>query len=145
MIYQGGDGGSGVIILRYTTADVASYTATGLTPTETTVGTDTILSFTTVGTGTITFTSSTPTGTISTGEMIFNSTTDKVEYWDGTKWYGITYFVPYSGIVVGASGSNTLNFSADGINWTGLGNSIFLVKDTKALITVQCGFCWIWN
>ena len=28
---------------------------------------------------------------LSDGEMIFNSTTDKVEYWDGTKWYGITY------------------------------------------------------
>jgi len=28
---------------------------------------------------------------MSGGEMIFNSTTDKVEYWDGTKWYGITY------------------------------------------------------
>ena len=28
---------------------------------------------------------------LSVGEMIFNSTTDKVEYWDGTKWYGITY------------------------------------------------------
>ena len=90
---NGGAGGSGVVILRYTTADVASYTATGLTPTEdtTTIPGQTILSFTTVGTGTITFTSSTPIGTISTGEMIFNSTTDKVEYWDGTKWYGITY------------------------------------------------------
>ena len=30
---------------------------------------------------------------LSVGEMIFNSTTDKVEYWDGTKWYGITYEV----------------------------------------------------
>ena len=28
---------------------------------------------------------------LSDGEMIFNSTTDKVEYWDGYKWYGITY------------------------------------------------------
>ena len=28
---------------------------------------------------------------LSVGEMIFNSTTDKVEYFDGTKWYGITY------------------------------------------------------
>jgi len=28
---------------------------------------------------------------LSIGEMIFNSTTDKVEYFDGTKWYGITY------------------------------------------------------
>jgi len=31
---------------------------------------------------------------LSDGEMIFNSTTDKVEYWDGTKWYGITYEAP---------------------------------------------------
>ena len=31
---------------------------------------------------------------LSVGEMIFNSTTDKVEYWDGTKWYGITYEAP---------------------------------------------------
>ena len=30
---------------------------------------------------------------LSVGEMIFNSTTDKVEYFDGTKWYGITYEV----------------------------------------------------
>jgi hypothetical protein len=28
---------------------------------------------------------------LSVGEMIFNSTTDKVEYWDGTKWYGVSY------------------------------------------------------
>ena len=50
-----GAGGSGIVILRYATAD-ANYTTTGLTPTQTTNGTDTILSFTTVGTGTITFT-----------------------------------------------------------------------------------------
>ena len=55
----GADGGSGIIILRYATAD-ANYTTTGLTPTETTDGTDTILSFTTVGTGTITFTTPIP-------------------------------------------------------------------------------------
>ena len=30
---------------------------------------------------------------LSVGEMIFNSDTDKVEYFDGTKWYGITYEV----------------------------------------------------
>ena len=54
-----GDGGSGIVILRYATAD-ANYTATGLTPTETTDGTDTILSFTTVGTGTITFSTPPP-------------------------------------------------------------------------------------
>jgi len=117
----GASGGSGVVILRYPTADIASYTATGLTPTETTDGTDTILSFTTVGTGAITFTSSTPTGTISTGEMIFNSDTDKVEYWDGTKWYGITYEVtaesPYNNVLyTGTSLTNVITgvgFSPD--------------------------------
>ena len=103
---NGATGGSGIVILRYPTADIASYTATGLTPTETTDGTDTILSFTTVGTGTITFTSSTPTGTISTGEMIFNSTTDKVEYFDGTKWYGIAYVEsPYSAVIWEGTGT----------------------------------------
>ena len=56
---KGGDGGSGIIILRYATADV-NYTAAGLTPTETIDGTDTILSFTTVGTGSITFTTPPP-------------------------------------------------------------------------------------
>jgi len=92
----GGTGGSGIVILRYATSDIASYTATGLTPTETTDGTDTILSFTTVGTGTINFTGALIPGTppMTDGEMIFNSTTDKVEYWDGTKWYGITYEAP---------------------------------------------------
>ena len=52
----GGSGGDGIVILRYATADVTGYTVTGAAPTETTDGTDTILSFTTVGTGTITFT-----------------------------------------------------------------------------------------
>ena len=54
----GGAGGSGIVILRYATADIAGYTATGLTPTEdtTTISGQTILSFTTVGTGTIIFT-----------------------------------------------------------------------------------------
>ena len=56
---EGGNGGSGIIILRYATAD-ANYTTTGLTPTEIIDGTDTILSFTTVGTGSITFTTPPP-------------------------------------------------------------------------------------
>jgi hypothetical protein len=53
----GGSGGSGIVVLRYATADVDSSTVSGAAPTETTDGTDTILSFTTVGTGSITFTS----------------------------------------------------------------------------------------
>ena len=115
---SGGSGGSGIVILRYPTADIASYTATGLTPTETTDGTDTVLSFTTVGTGTISFTSSTPTGTISTGEMIFNSTTDKVEYWDGTKWYGITYEVIYpTSLNMFLKAGNTTSYPGTGTTW----------------------------
>ena len=55
IVGSSGAGGDGIVILRYATAD-ANYTTTGLTPTETTDGTDTILSFTTVGTGSITFT-----------------------------------------------------------------------------------------
>jgi hypothetical protein len=56
--YGGGTGGSGVVILRYATADVADYSAIGIIPAKdtTTVPGQTILSFTTVGTGTITFT-----------------------------------------------------------------------------------------
>ena len=58
----GGGGGSGIVILRYATADVSSYATTGITPTEdtTTIPGQTILSFTAVGTGTITFTALTP-------------------------------------------------------------------------------------
>ena len=120
----GASGGSGIVILRYTTADIASYTATGLTPTEDTVGTDTVLSFTTVGTGTISFTSSTPIP-MSVGEMIFNSTTDKVEYFDGTKWYGITYGaspaqVALSYVLNGTSSEATITASVtDNQNPTG--------------------------
>ena len=138
-------GGSGVVILRYTTSDIDSYTTTGAAPTETIVGTDTVLSFTTVGTGTITFISTitkitnpelfnlgastsatqlpvmtttqrTATTGLSVGEMIFNSDTDKVEYWDGTKWYGITYEVDYL--------YNNILWTGDGANnriITGLG------------------------
>lgn len=51
----GGAGGSGVVILRYATSDVISYSSTGLTISSSTDGSDTILEIT-AGTGTITFT-----------------------------------------------------------------------------------------
>jgi hypothetical protein len=48
---------------------------------------------------------------LSDGEMIFNSTTDKVEYWDGTKWYGITYEStgesPYNNVIWSGNGSSS--------------------------------------
>jgi hypothetical protein len=153
--YAGGDGGSGVVILRYATADIASYTTTGITPTEdtTTIPGQTILSFTTVGTGTIIFTSPTPTGTISTGEMIFNSTTDKVEYWDGTKWYGITYEAPAPVPVGGTwdptnsitspcyTGSGALNFSNNNRLATETGAGYYVA----AYSTVKVGDFWFFG
>ena len=72
-------GGSGVVILRYTTSDIDSYTTTGAAPTETIVGTDTVLSFTTIGTSTITFTTPIPpfSGTKVTNPVTgFNSATE---------------------------------------------------------------------
>ncbi len=65
----GKKGGDGIIILRYATSE-ANYTTTGLTPTETTDGTYTVLSFTTVGTGSITFTLPPFNGTAVSNEML---------------------------------------------------------------------------
>ena len=57
---------------------------------------------------------------LSVGEMIFNSTTDKVEYFDGTKWYGITSKAPgespYNNVLYTGSGDTT-----NGQSITGLG------------------------
>lgn len=78
----GKEGGDGIIILRYATADVASYTVTGAAPTETTDGTDTILSFTTTGTGTITFSNPPPpsfSGTKVSNELLdFNQQNNEI-------------------------------------------------------------------
>ena len=147
---NGGSGGSGVVILRYATADIASYTATGLTPTKTTVGTDTILSFTDVGTGTVGFT---PASKPSVGETIFNSDTDKVEYFDGTKWYGITYEPPAPVPVGGswdpansitsacAAGSSTLSFSNNNRLATESGSGFYVA----AFSTIKVGDFWFYG
>ena len=55
---------------------------------------------------------------LSVGEMIFNSTTDKVEYFDGTKWYGITYeFVYPTGLEMNLDASNTTSYPGTGTTW----------------------------
>ena len=52
------------------------------------------------------------------GEMIFNSTTDKVEYWDGTKWYGITYEVIYpTSLNMFLKAGNTTSYPGNGTTW----------------------------
>ena len=73
---------------------------------------------------------------VSTGEMIFNSTTDKVEYWDGTKWYGITYEVSYpSSLKIYLDASNTASYDGTGTTWSDLtsnANNGALVNMTSA-------------
>ena len=61
---------------------------------------------------------------LSVGEMIFNSTTDKVEYFDGTKWYGITYEVPVVPTQMYLDASNIASYNGGGNIWYDLsGNS----------------------
>ena len=67
----------------------------------------------------MTTTERTAMSTPSVGETIFNSTTDKVEYWDGAKWYGVTIEV---GVVIeywvigggGSAGRDNTNGTAFG-------------------------------
>ena len=56
---------------------------------------------------------------LSVGEMIFNSDTDKVEYWDGTKWYGITYEVPPlpASLKMYLNAGNTNSYPGAGTTW----------------------------
>jgi hypothetical protein len=80
--YTSGAGGSGIVILRYPTSSSLNIITTGsLVYTESTDGSDTVLQFT-EGSGNFGFASA----GIAIGEMIFNSTTGKVEYWDGFQW-----------------------------------------------------------
>lgn len=71
---------------------------------------------------------------LSTGEMIFNSTTDKVEYWDGTKWYGITYEDSYpTSLKMFLDANNVSSNPGSGTVWTDLtgnGNNGALVNST---------------
>ena len=108
----GGDtasGGSGIVILRYPTSSSSVIKTTGsLVYTESTDGSDTVIQFT-EGSGNLSFASA----GIAVGEMIFNSTTEKVEYWDGFQWNMIKDEAqPYSGDIF-QDGSNlfTSNFS----------------------------------
>ena len=89
---------------------------------------------------------------LSDGETIFNSTTDKVEYFDGTKWYGITYEPP-SPAVGGtwdptnsitspcAAGSGALNFSNNNRLATETGTGYYVA----AFSTVKVGDFWFFG
>ena len=67
---------------------------------------------------------------LSVGEMIFNSTTDKVEYWDGTKWYGITSVQvasPYNNVLY--TGNGTSNSSEQSITGVGFQPDFVWIKN----------------
>ena len=89
---NGGDGGSGVVILRYPNSVSATVNgATQASGSPFTEGNDKITVLTS-GTGTITFTDSTPTNPDEypiNGTLRFNTDTNKTEYFDGTGWYEI--------------------------------------------------------
>ena len=89
---EGGDGGSGVIILRYPNSVSATVNgATQASGSPFTEGNDKITVLTS-GTGTITFTDPTPTNPDEypiNGTLRFNTETNKTEYYDGTGWYEI--------------------------------------------------------
>ena len=77
---------------------------------------------------------------LSVGEMIFNSDTDKVEYWDGTKWYGITYEVAEISVdylVVAGGGAGGHSYGASG---SGGGAGEFLYKTSQTLTTGSLGY-----
>jgi hypothetical protein len=79
---------------------------------------------------------------LSDGEMIFNSDTDKVEYWDGTKWYGITYNTPISVqylVVAGGGGTGTGTFSGGAGAGGYLTGTITVSKNALIPVTVGLG------
>ena len=102
--YSGGNGGSGVIILRTSSSTTAVFsggvTANGSTGGSIAPDTSTgdnvwIVTATTNSTQTVTFSATgdgtgRPTTNISDGEFRYNTTTKKVEFYDGTAWFALT-------------------------------------------------------
>ena len=89
-------GGSGVVILRYPTASVSSFTTTGTLNTPSTVsqtqfteGSDTIIIFT-EGTGTVTFSGvdpAPPQGALRTNTSYSeDGSASVIEHYNGTDW-----------------------------------------------------------
>ena len=112
--WYGGDtasGGSGIVILRYPTSSSSVIKTTGsLVYTESTDGSDTVIQFT-EGSGNVSFASA----GIAVGEMIFNSTTEKVEYWDGFQWNMIK---DESQIILASENFNISAYTGTGVTTT---------------------------
>jgi len=114
-------GGSGVVILRYPTSSSLNIITTGsLVYTEYTDGIDTVLQFT-EGSGNFGFAAN----NIAVGEMIFNSTTEKVEYWDGFQWN----MIKDEAVAAPIEPNQILWLDANNANsWTGSGSTWFDVS-----------------
>lgn len=84
-------GGNGVVIIRYVTSNATLTIGGGLTHSSTTIGSETIVTFT-AGSDNISF-AGTGTGRPSSpteGLMRENTTTGKMEFYDGSLWQEIT-------------------------------------------------------
>jgi len=116
-----GNGGSGIVILRYPTNSSPVIKTTGsLVYTESTDGSDTVIQFT-EGSGNVSFVSA----GIAVGEMIFNSTTEKVEYWDGFQWN----MIKDEAVAPSIEPNQILWLDANNANsWTGSGSTWFDVS-----------------
>ena len=115
--WYGGDtasGGSGIVILRYPTNSSPVIKTTGsLVYTQSTDGSDTVIQFT-EGSGNVSFASA----GITVGEMIFNSTTEKVEYWDGFQWNMIKDEDTYApSLKMYLNASDTASYPGTGTTW----------------------------
>jgi len=107
--YSGGNGGSGVIILRTSSSTTAVFsggvTANGSTGGSIAPDTSTgdnvwIVTATTNSTQTVTFSATggvtgRPTTNLSDGEFRYNTTTKKVEFYDGADWFALTSTVSF--------------------------------------------------
>ena len=132
---NGGAGSSGVVILRYPTANPITIGAS-LTHSSITIDSDTITTFT-AGSDTISF-AGTGTGRPSSpteGLMRENTTTGKMEFYDGSLWQEITDTAStYSSGVIPSANFNTNLYDGDGgttqaISGVGFESDFTWIKD----------------
>ena len=110
-----GPGADGIVIIKYETANTITISA-GLTYSSTTSGSDTIVTFT-AGTGTISF-AGTSVGRPSSpteGLMRENTTTGKMEFYDGSLWQEINDTASsYSSVLIPSANFTPVIYTGNG-------------------------------
>ena len=155
-------GGSGVVILRYPTANVSSFTVTGTlnTPsvgaqTQFTEGSDTIIVFK-AGTGTITFSIPGNESDATNGVFRFNTDTNLTEFFDGTNWEEVTdqYASGYNGIpnnyfdtklYTGNGSTQSIGGYINGAGSFNGSSSIISVPDLKSVLNNNFSVSFWWK